>query len=151
MSRNETEAVPPVAPPDIERALQTLAILLGEVGPVFELVIVGGAALTILGFISRPTKDVDVLGLRSGHDIPGIVKHDPLPPELAAAAGQTALDLGLNPNWLNAGPACLLDWGLPQGFESRLVRRSHGPRLAVHLPSRVDLIALKEAQCDAPG
>jgi hypothetical protein len=143
MKRTLTNNSPSGGAPEIERALEVVGALLGEVGPPIELVIIGGAALNILGFVSRPTKDVDVLGVRVSSGGIGIAKADPLPPELAAAAAQAALDLGLDAGWLNAGPADLLDWGLPEGFESRLIPRRYGPRLLVYLPGRVDLISLK--------
>lgn len=143
MTRTRTSQSPLDGAPDIERALEVVGALLGDVGPAFELVVIGGAALNILGFVSRPTKDVDVLGLRSSGERLHVVKADPLPPELAAAAAQAATDLALDAGWLNAGPTGLLDLGLPEGFVSRLARRSYGPRLFVHFPGRVDLIALK--------
>jgi hypothetical protein len=139
---NNTE-VPPGDVGEVERALATLGSLLDAVGPTFELVVVGGAALNILGFVSRSTKDVDVLGLCCAPAGPDIVKVEKLPPELADAAAKVAADLGLEGDWLNVGPAGLLDWGMPTGFAGRLVRRQYGPRLAVHLPSRIDLICLK--------
>jgi hypothetical protein len=37
----------------------------------------------------------------------------------------------------------LLDFGLPAGFASRLVRRDYGPALAVWFASRLDQIHLK--------
>lgn len=128
---------------EIEHALTVLANLLGEDGHTFELVVIGGAALNVLGFVSRPTKDVDILGLRLYAEGARVVKVDPLPAELADAAARAAADLGLDPSWLNAGPTDVLDWGLPEGFESRLTQRSYGPRLLIHFPSRVDLISLK--------
>jgi hypothetical protein len=129
--------------PEIERALEVTGLLLGSTGSVFELVVIGGAALNILGFISRPTKDVDVLGLRTAAPGTRVVKAHPLPTELTAAAERAASDLGLDAGWLNAGPADLLDRGLPEGLDSRLVTRRYGPRLLVCLPDRVDLICLK--------
>ncbi|MDP2182242.1 MAG: hypothetical protein Q8K99_06710 [Actinomycetota bacterium] len=52
-------------------------------------------------------------------------------------------DLDLEPGWLNAGPADLMDQGLPEGFEDRMTPKRYGPDLIIHFPARGDLIALK--------
>ncbi len=131
----------------IERALSLLDAELEARGAAsVELVVVGGAAMSVLGFIARPTKDVDVLGVRDvvGFERePRIVKHSLLPDPIPAAASAVAKALAIDPGWLNSGPADLLDHGLPHGFETRLVKRQYGSRLAVCFASREDLIALK--------
>lgn len=114
-------------------------------GP-YEIVVIGGAALSVMGIGIRSTKDVDVLALRQGPThlrVPTLVKRKPLPEPLLAAAAAVADALGLSPEWLNAGPADLLDHGLPGGFESRLTAEFFGPQLTVWFPSREDLIYLK--------
>jgi hypothetical protein len=131
----------------IERALSLLAAALeaGDVAPV-SLVIIGGAAMNVLGLRIRPTKDVDVLAIRGPASESSeivLLKHKPLPEPLVRAAEQVAEALDLDPGWLNAGPADLLDWGLPEGFERRLTERTYGPRLTVLLPAREDLVCLK--------
>ena len=45
--------------------------------------------------------------------------------------------------WLNFGPAPLMEFGLPEGLETRLKRISYGPCLALHLIGRLDQIHLK--------
>lgn len=67
----------------------------------------------------------------------------PFPEVLLAAAQDVALALGLPADWLNPGPADLVQCGLPVGFGSRCMRHAFGPRLAVFFAGRVDLIALK--------
>jgi hypothetical protein len=131
----------------IERALSLLGAALEArgAGP-YEIVVVGGAALTVVGIRIRPTKDVDVLALRQPSQIPEervLIKHKTLPEPLLEAAAVVADGLGLDSDWLNAGPADLIDQGLPEGFERRLNEVSYGPRLRVWLPSREDLICLK--------
>ena len=131
----------------IDRALSLLAVTLESrgVAPV-ELVVIGGAALNVLGVCIRPTKDVDVLAVlddRVGHGELVLVKQKPLPEPIQAAAQTVADALGLDPGWLNAGPADLLDCGLPEGFEGRLTPRRYGAHLTIHLPARSDLICLK--------
>jgi hypothetical protein len=51
--------------------------------------------------------------------------------------------MGLKEEWLNFGPAPLMDFGLPEGLEKRLKRKSCGKCLALHLISRWDQIHLK--------
>jgi hypothetical protein len=48
----------------------------------------------------------------------------------------------LSPDWLNAGPASMLDLGLPPGFLERTIRREYG-ELTVRLASRYDQICFK--------
>lgn len=114
-------------------------------GP-YEIVVIGGAAMAVIGIGIRPTKDIDVLALRQAPRPlrgPDLVKGRPLPAPLLAAAATVAQALGLSADWLNPGPADLLDHGLPVGFESRLTSESFGPRLSAWFPAREDLIYLK--------
>jgi hypothetical protein len=60
--------------------------------------------------------------------------------ELVAEVGH---EMGLKEEWLNFGPAPLMDFGLPEGLEKRLKRKSYGKCLALHLISRMDQIHLK--------
>ncbi|MFN2537307.1 MAG: hypothetical protein ABR549_04035, partial [Mycobacteriales bacterium] len=50
--------------------------------------------------------------------------------------------MGLGDAWFNAGPAGLIDFGLPQGLETRVQVRRYGS-LEVHLPARQDLVCFK--------
>ncbi len=131
----------------IESALSLLAVTLEARGESpYDLVVIGGAAINLAGFAIRPTRDVDVLGLLDRRE-PGetamLAKRKPLPEPVVSAARAVAEALGLDPNWLNAGPADLLDWGMPDGFAQRLIIRRFGPKLAIHTPAREDLICLK--------
>ena len=131
----------------VDGALSLLAAALEASGSgPYEIIVIGGAALSILGLGVRPTKDIDVLGLRGmsadSRELV-VVKHKPLPAPLLGAAAQVADALGLDREWLNAGPADLLDQGLPEGFEQRLKAESYGARLTVWLPARQDLICFK--------
>jgi len=93
-----------------------------------------------LGLVQRVTRDVDVVALASGGEL---IPADPLPPALADALARVARDFGLQPDWLNAKPAGLLDFGLPVGFMSRVTTRVYGPFLTVHFASRLDQIHFK--------
>ncbi len=68
---------------------------------------------------------------------------DLFPEPLLAAARQVARDFGLAEGWFNPGPADLAWFGLPEGFESRMVTRSYGPNLTVHFADRFDQIHFK--------
>ena len=105
-----------------------------------HLVVIGGSGLLAIGAVSRTTRDVDVVALEEDGVL---VSAEPLPAAIREAAATVARDLGLQPNWLNAGPTSLLIHGLPHGFAERLARREFGPALRVSFASRVDQIFLK--------
>src|SRR5260370_30916003 len=98
----------------IARALRLLGELLQARGQRFQIVVIGGAAVNLLGIVSRATTDVDILAFARPGD----------------------------PNWLNAGPASQWQSGLPPGLENR-VQWSEYSGLGVGLVSRYDLIFLK--------
>jgi len=123
-----------------EAALSALGEQLQLAGERFELVVIGGSGLLALGLIDRTTRDVDLVALRESGNL---VDPQPLPRALLDARDRVAGDFGLAENWLNAVPAGLLDFGLPDGFEGRLERREYGPALTVWLASRVDQIHFK--------
>ncbi|MEX0990619.1 MAG: DUF6036 family nucleotidyltransferase [Actinomycetota bacterium] len=121
-------------------ALRALSEQLQDSDARFELVVVGGSALVALGLVSRVTRDIDVVGILAQGEL---VPADPLPEPLVAAGARVARDLGLPPDWLNAGPTALLDFGLPSGFLDRVHRVDVGPSLAVLYADRFDQIHLK--------
>jgi hypothetical protein len=59
------------------------------------------------------------------------------------AAARVGRDFGLPTGWLNGGPTRLLDFGLPEGFRSRLVTRDYGSALTMHFAGRLDQIHFK--------
>lgn len=106
----------------------------------FEGIVVGGAALEILGVITRETQDCDVL--------------DPQIPEailLAAKefAGEVALpETSLKETWLNNGPASLVPQ-LPKGWRERIAPLFEGKALTLYCLARSDLLCTKLfALCD---
>jgi hypothetical protein len=66
-----------------------------------------------------------------------------LPPELVTAAQRVARDFQVPANWLNSGPAELLKFGLPDGFEDRWETQRYGGGLTVRWASRFDQIHFK--------
>jgi hypothetical protein len=123
----------------LEESLAVLGESLAERGVAFEIVAVGGGGLLLLGLISRPTADLDVVAfIEDGR----YVKPAALPVAMAEAARATARVMGIRDDWVNAGPAALLDFGLPAGFANRTVERRYGG-LVVHLAGRRDQVFLK--------
>ncbi len=114
----------------LEQALTLLAEKLeaDQSGPL-ALVVCGGSSLVALGLVSRATRDVDVLAFRNEQG--NLEAASPLPEALSRAVEEIAGQLDLYPQWLNGEPTGLLEWGLPEGFGERLVRREYGPALTV--------------------
>lgn len=109
-------------------------------GQRFDAVVVGGAALALLGVTDRETRDCDVLD----PDIPDEV--------LAAAkdfaAAQRANGTTLDESWLNNGPKDLKRT-LPDGWATRLQPAYSGTALHLQTLGRRDLLATKLfAMCD---
>jgi hypothetical protein len=123
----------------LEEALGTLGAILEDRRTPYELLAIGGSSLLLLGLIDRPTGDLDIIALLES----GVFrKLDQLPQSLSTAAEQVAAALGLAENWLNTGPASLMDFGLPKGWEGRVVTRHFGG-LSLNLPAREDQICFK--------
>lgn len=116
-----------------------LGELLADRGHSIEVVAIGGGSLLLLQLIERPTKDLDLVAIV---DDGKYVSAQPLPVFLAAAVSDVALATGLRGDWLNAGPTSLLDFGLPDGFETRMTSKRFGG-LVVHLAGRSDQICFK--------
>lgn len=134
--------------PGIARALGLLGELMAARGERLRIVVIGGAAMNLLGFVSRATTDVDILAFGSPESeppggAPSIVEPPAQLPEwLMRHVRSIASDLGLDHNWLNTGPAGQWRQGLPPGLASRLQWRRFGP-LEVGLVDRLDLIYFK--------
>lgn len=108
-------------------------------GP-YDLAVCGGSALNVLGLVIRTTRDIDVFALvEHGHMVPCLV----MPPDLAEAASRVAKDFSLPPDWINVQAAALHPERLPEGLETRWVRREYGARLAAHFIGRLDQIHFK--------
>ena len=123
-----------------DELLTALGEQLAAAGERFDLIVIGGTALLAVGLVKRATRDVDVLAIRTAD---GLDAADPLPPALARARDRVAQDFGLPTDWLNPGPTDLLRFGLPDGFFSRVEKRSYGPALTVRFAGRFDQIHFK--------
>ena len=124
---------------DLEEALSTLGQLLQDRGETHDVVVIGGGALLLLGLIERPTKDLDAVARVVGERW---LRAEPFPAGLTRAVEDVAAALDLEDDWLNPGPAGLVDLGLPKGFEERATVRTYGT-LVVRLAAVEDLVAFK--------
>lgn len=100
---------------------------------------VGGAALNLLGVITRQTRDCDIL-------------HPLLPAAVVAAARAFAVEVTvaggkLKEDWLNNGPSSRAPL-LPAGWELRLKEAFRGQVLVLRSPHRSDLLSKLFALCD---
>ena len=106
----------------------------------FDAVVIGGAALNLLGVVSRLTKDCDIL-------------HPEIPREIAEASRAFAIELRaqggtLQDNWLNNGPTSLAGQLLPR-WENRLQAVFVGKAIYLRCLGREDLLCAKLfALCD---
>jgi len=106
----------------------------------FEGIVVGGAALALLGVVSRHTKDCDLL-------------QSELPPAIDTAARSFAAERRsagehLIDHWFNTGPSSL-PRDLPEGWSERLRDVYSGRALMLRTLGRLDLLRSKLfALCD---
>ena len=108
----------------------------------FALLLCGGSALSLLGLVDRPTRDVDVLGIVKGEKR-DLVVAEFLPEQITKAAEMVARDLNLPLDWLNDAALEVQRLGLPTGIVGRAQKREYGSCLTVYLLSRQDQVALK--------
>src|SRR5579872_887189 len=125
--------------PSLNTALTTLGSILQDRNSHFEIVAIGGGGLLLLGMITRPTKDVDVVALI---DKGNFVSAKHLPKPLLKAIAEVGIALRLGKNWINTGPSDLFTMGLPEGFSDRMSTRHYGG-LTLHLAGRFDQICFK--------
>jgi hypothetical protein len=109
---------------------EALAALGGRCPVDAEIVVVGGAAAILCGWIERGTADVDVGA------------SEPKLSQLAGAIASVAGDLDLSERWINDGAKAFAPV-LPQGFRGRLAELGRWGRLSVRVVARRDFILLK--------
>jgi len=116
-------------PAEIRSTLSRLGELLAQHGEQAAIVVVGGAALNLLGVVSRATVDVDVIALgveRADGPPQSVTVPDALPPVLEDAGRRLSRDLGLGPGWLNTTVTSGGRLILPPGFAARVTWTRHG-------------------------
>lgn len=131
---------------EIEAILIALSEQLESVGvEIIEMIVCGGTALNILDYVERTTKDVDVIAFieRDRYGSPMLVKADPLKQALVTAAKKVQKDFNLSEDWINTGPASVMDFGLVAGLLERTVTRSYSKNLIIHFLNRFDQIHFK--------
>ncbi len=134
-----------LSPSEIEETLRRLGELLEHGGRNAAIVVVGGAALNLLGVVQRNTVDIDVIAVGGGvgpTGTPMIVEPKGLPLDLAEEVARVTRDFNLPPGWINTAVASQWRTGLPPGFADRIHWRQYGG-LSVGLAGRWDLIAFK--------
>lgn len=123
----------------LENALILLGQRLLQSKQYYEVVAIGGGSLVLLGYIDRTTKDLDLIAvMESGQ----MVSAKPLPQGLLKEIAAVGIALEIGESWVNGGPTSLLDAGLPEGFEQRLMVRKYGG-LTIHFAGRFDQICFK--------
>lgn len=123
----------------LEGALQVLGQLLYDRDLRYDVVVIGGGSLLLLGLMDRTTKDLDVVALMKDR---ALLSADPLPQPLIQAVKEVGIALNLSLDWMNTGPASLFNTGLPQGFMDRLHARKY-KGLTLYLADRLDQICFK--------
>lgn len=105
-----------------------------------EAVIVGGAALALLGIITRETRDCDVLYPHLSIEVKEASQ------DFAQTLSQGGVSLATD--WLNNGPSSLAN-DLPKGWMERLQKAYSGKAIILHSLGRDDLLKSKFfALCD---
>ena len=100
----------------IEEVLMAVGLLLESEGEGADIVIVGGASLSLSGYVPRVTEDVDVIARRAeeeGVDGVRLIHPDPLPASLQRAILKVARDFGVGDRWMNTEVALQWHGGLP--------------------------------------
>lgn len=120
--------------------LEKFDAYLKDQGLNFSAIVIGGAALSILGVITRQTQDVDIL--------------DPeIPDDILKASKEFATTFQieqttLKENWLNHGPESLRKY-LMEGWKKRIIPLYIGETIHFQTLGRIDLIGTKVlAYCD---
>ena len=115
--------------------IQVLEVKLAELDLYLEITICGGAAIQMLGYSNRPTKDIDVI-------LPK------LPDMVTPLIREIAQEHHLAKDWLNNGPEALIH-KLEPGWEQRSRIIYDTKNLVIRALSRQDLIFSKlYAMCD---
>lgn len=131
--------------PLVIAALRAVGEILASQNESAAIVVVGGTALILQGFVMRATRDVDVIAI--SHDPsnqrPGrIADPEPMPVPLLQAISRIARDFNLPADWMNTVIGLQWKTGLPPGLETRIHWMKEGG-LWLGLVDRYDLIFLK--------
>ena len=138
----------------LSEAVDALGEILAAQGESAVVVVVGGTAMIVQGFVERATSDVDIIAI--ARDINAgrqrtIEPPEPLPESLVPAISRVARDFNLPDDWMNTTAGLQWKTGLPPGFADRIHWRQYGG-LWLGLADRHDLILMKlYAAADSEG
>ncbi|GAB5519703.1 MAG: hypothetical protein RhofKO_19540 [Rhodothermales bacterium] len=128
---------------DLNDALAAVGELLAAESADASIVVVGGASLSLLGLVTRITRDVDVIARLNNRTGDALLTHpEPLPKALLRAIHTVGRDFGLPADWMDTDVALQWKTGLPPGLVDDLTWRTYSS-LRVGLAGRQTLIALK--------
>lgn len=140
--------------PSILVAIKALGEILASLNERAAVVIVGGAALIIQGFVERATRDIDIIAISHdmGDDERKVIEPpEPLPEPLTKAISRVARDFNLPDDWMNTTVSLQWKTGLPPGFGERVHWQQYGG-LWLGAADRYDLLFLKlYAAADSEG
>jgi hypothetical protein len=123
----------------LEKALILLGQRLLQSKQHYEVVAIGGGSLVLLGYIDRATKDLDLVAVMEAGQM---ISAKPLPQGLVKEIAEVGAALEIDEFWVNGGPTSLLNAGLPDGFEDRLIIRKYDG-LTIYFAGRFDQICFK--------
>ncbi len=130
-------------PNRLEEILQATGDLLKTESVQVGIVVVGGASLNLLGFVTRTTDDVDVIArVNEVSSTVTLLPPEPLPDALQHAIARVARDFGLAETWMNTEIGAQWKQGLPPWLIEDLTWRQYGG-LQIGLAGRRTLITLK--------
>lgn len=138
----------------LSEAIDAVGEILASQGESVAVVIVGGTAMIVQGFVERVTSDVDIIAIARSIN-PGtqrtIESPEPLPESLVQAISRVARDFNLPEDWMNTTAGLQWKTGLPPGLADRIHWREYGG-LSLGLADRHDLILMKlYAAADSGG
>lgn len=127
-----------------EDMLRALGEVLEQLGERADLVVCGGMALVLQRMSSRPTRDIDAMGVVEERGGRLEIRKPILSPRLRQAIERVGNLYGKGRNWLNTAAILLHDeTRLPEGLIDRAAVREYGSCLTVRLCSRADMVSLK--------
>lgn len=126
-----------------EELLSAVGEHLAAVGDSAAIVVVGGSAMSMMGWVDRTTQDVDVIArAREAGGRRVLLPPEPLPDALLGAVERVARDYGLRSDWMNTAAGMQWLTGLPPRFDEGIEWRRFGA-LDVGFAGRSSLVALK--------
>ncbi|MBZ0271654.1 hypothetical protein K8I61_06435 [bacterium] len=105
-----------------------------------EALVIGASALVLLGIVTRPTRDADILRPAIPEEVRGAA--------VEYARERRAAGEPIDDDWLNNGPESLTRT-LPEGWQDRLELAFKGRAIVLHTLGRMELLMSKLfAHCD---